>query len=146
MLSRHEQSNLWRNTLQKSFSGAVLQEDATADLVIIGAGFTGCSAALHAAEQGLKVRLLEARTVAHGGSGRNVGLVNAGLWLTPCTILAQLGKPAADRLNDVLMEGPRRVFDLIEKHAIACEATRAGTLHCAHSAAGLRDIKPKILS
>ncbi len=143
MRSRLDQNNLWHDTLEKTFSGGVLEEKVTADLVIIGGGFTGCSAALHAAGQGLKVRLLEARTIAYGGSGRNVGLVNAGLWLPPESIQAQLGKPAADRLNDALMAGPQRVFKLIEKHAIACEATRAGTLYCAHSAAGLKDIKER---
>ena len=64
---------------------------ASADLAIVGAGFTGLSAALHAAEQGLSVQVIEARRIGHGGSGRNVGLVNAGLWLPPDQVRAALG-------------------------------------------------------
>ncbi len=133
--------NLWRETARERVTAAPLGEDATADLVIIGGGFTGCSAALHAAERGLSVRLLEAETFAHGGSGRNVGLVNAGLWLPPEEIVAQLGEEAGAKLNQILAGAPDLVFSLIERHGIDCEAVRNGTLHCAHSPAGFRDLE-----
>ena len=83
---------------------------------------------------------LEAETIGHGGSGRNVGLVNAGLWLPPDDVEAALGREAGQRLNDALAGGPAYVFDLIARHAIACEATRAGTLHCAHARAGTDEL------
>ena len=119
------------------------EEQAVADLVVIGGGFTGCSAALHAAEQGAKVRLLEAETIGHGGSGRNVGLVNAGLWMPPDQVEATLGREAGAKLNAILAAAPDLVFSLIERHGIECEATRAGTLHCAHSVAGLRELEAR---
>lgn len=50
---------------------------------MIGAGFTGLAAALRLAERGASVVVLEARDIGYGASGRNVGLVNAGLWLPP---------------------------------------------------------------
>ncbi|MFT7757743.1 UNVERIFIED_CONTAM: FAD-dependent oxidoreductase, partial [Salmonella enterica subsp. enterica serovar Enteritidis] len=47
------------------------------DVAVIGAGFTGLSAALHLAETGTSVAVLDAVDIGYGGSGRNVGLVNA---------------------------------------------------------------------
>ena len=135
--------NLWRVTAQETFAAPPLDADATADLVVIGGGFTGCAAALHAATQGATVRLFEAGTIGHGGSGRNVGLVNAGLWLPPETVMAQMGAQAGSALLSVLAQAPSQVFDLIEREAIACEATRNGTLHLAHSPRGMHDLRER---
>ena len=52
-----------------------------------------------------------------------------------------LGKSQGDRLNLALADAPDVVFDLIAKHDIQCDATRNGTLHCAHSSKGLRDLQ-----
>jgi glycine/D-amino acid oxidase-like deaminating enzyme len=120
-----------------------LQGERATDLAIIGGGFTGLAAALAAAEEGAEVTLLEAETIGHGGSGRNVGLVNAGLWLAPDVVCATLGQAAGERLNAALAAAPGLVFDLIARHAIACEPVRAGTLHLAHAASGLRDLEAR---
>ena len=135
--------NLWRETAPEAFESAPLEGDAEADLVIVGGGITGTSAALHAAAEGLSVRLLEAETVGHGGSGRNVGLVNAGLWTPPDDIEQLLGTDAGARLNAELAAAPDLVFSLIERHGIACNAVRNGTLHCAHSAKGLAELQSR---
>ena len=142
MFDKTEQ-NLWRMTAGADLRTSPLDEDASADLVVIGGGFTGCSAALHAAERGAKVRLLEAETIGHGGSGRNVGLVNAGLWMPPDEVEEKLGREAGAKLNAVLAAAPDLVFALIERHGIKCEATRSGTLHCAHSATGLKELEAR---
>lgn len=134
---------LWRDTAQEPFNAPALQDECSADLVILGGGFTGCSAALEAAGQGADVVLLEAETIGHGGSGRNVGLVNAGLWLPPDQVCRQIGEKAGEHLNHVLSEAPDQVFGLIERHGIDCEATRAGTLHLAHSGRGLAQLESR---
>ncbi len=134
-------SILWRSSSREEVSAPPLDRDKTAGLIVIGGGFTGFSAALEAARRGVSVCLLEAETVGHGGSGRNVGLVNAGLWLPPDTIMAQMGDVAGQRLIDLLGAGPGEVFALIEREGIDCEATRKGTLHLAHSQDGLRDLE-----
>ena len=56
----------------------MLEGSETADVCIIGAGYTGLSSALHLAERGYKVIVLEAETVAFGASGRNGGHVGIG--------------------------------------------------------------------
>jgi len=134
-------SSLWSATCREEAGAIALDRDLDVDLAIVGGGFTGCSAALEAARLGASVALLEAHDIGHGGSGRNVGLVNAGLWLPPDDIAAALGQEAGERLVATLSEAPSRVFDLIERHAIDCEPRRAGTLHCAHAPSGARDLE-----
>ncbi|MBM3567041.1 MAG: FAD-binding oxidoreductase, partial [Alphaproteobacteria bacterium] len=124
-------SNLWDATGGADLDAPRLDGDIAADAAIIGGGFTGCSAALYLASKGARVCLLEAGAVGHGGSGRNVGLVNAGLWLPPEDVERAMGRAAGRRLNDALAAGPDLVFSLIETHRIVCDARRAGTLHVA---------------
>lgn len=132
-------SNLWSANSPPA-APPVVPGDVTADVAIIGGGITGLSAALHLAEAGVSVCLLEANRIGHGGSGRNVGLVNAGLWTPPEAVTAALGQEAGARLNGALAEGPQLVFDLIRQHRIDCAATRNGTLHCADNDRGLRNL------
>ncbi|GHG32665.1 NAD(P)/FAD-dependent oxidoreductase [Paracoccus aerius] len=135
--------NLWRVSTTVSQVAQPLPEDKSVDLVVIGGGFTGNSAALEAARRGASVAVLEARTVGHGGSGRNVGLVNAGLWIPPQEVIGIMGNAAGHKLMAALAEGPSRVWRIIEDAGIDCEATRNGTLHLAHSAAGVRNLQER---
>ncbi len=144
MAGRNSSQNLWHSTASELVNHAQLAEPITADLVIIGGGFTGCSAALHAAEAGAKVVLLEAHVVGHGASGRNSGYANAGLWTPPDDVEGLLGRQAGERLNMALAGSPKLVLDLIRKHGIACDAAHVGSLHLAHSAAGLRDLERRL--
>lgn len=132
--------NLWRASAVEEFQASPLRQDLSVDLAVIGGGFTGCSAALEAARQGASVALVEAQTIGHGGSGRNVGLVNAGLWLPPETVVAQIGAEAGHRLIAALGAGPGRVFALIAREGIDCEALNHGTLHLAHGPSGFADL------
>lgn len=133
--------NLWAVTAPACGSYARLEADIQADVAIIGGGYTGLSAALHLAEAGKSVVLLEARTMGYGGSGRNVGLVNAGLWTPPDEVEALIGETDGKKLNATLAGAPAFVMALIEEHGIDCELTKAGTLHCAHSAKGFTDLE-----
>ena len=136
-------SILWRASSREEVVAPPLDGDRHVDLAIVGGGFTGLSAALEAARRGASVCVLEAETFGHGGSGRNVGLVNAGLWIPPDTIVEELGEAAGRKLIDALGAGPGEVFALIEREGIECEATRKGTLHLAHSQAGLKDLEER---
>jgi len=121
-----------------SFSDAL---DATVDVAIVGGGFTGLSTALHCAEKGMSAHVLEAQQIGFGGSGRNVGLVNAALWLPPQDVRKQLGPTYGPRFVEQFGKAPEYVFSLIEKHQMRCEATRTGTLHAAHAPSGFRDLE-----
>jgi glycine/D-amino acid oxidase-like deaminating enzyme len=134
---------LWADTapappVLSSFKGV-----RKADIVIIGGGYTGLSAALHLAEKGTDTVLLEAEHIGFGGAGRNVGLVNAGLWLMPEDVIKIIGKKYGERVIKELGNSPDLVFDLIDKHGIECEAKRKGTLHCAHSSSGYKALRQR---
>src|SRR5215468_2566244 len=120
---------LWALTAPAAPETVPLAGELNVDVVVIGGGYTGISSALHLAEGGARVAVLEASDIGFGGSGRNVGLVNAGMWVMPDALTATLGQTFGERLIDLLGHGPQKVFDLIEKHGIDCEPERAGTLH-----------------
>jgi glycine/D-amino acid oxidase-like deaminating enzyme len=128
---------LWEASAPAAPPAPPLTGRVAVDVVVIGAGFTGLSAALHLAEGGRSVAVLEAAEIGFGASGRNVGLVNAGLWVLPERLPDRLGATCGTRLLKTLGDAPSLVFDLIERHGIACEALRRGTLHCALGASGL---------
>jgi glycine/D-amino acid oxidase-like deaminating enzyme len=131
---------LWAASAPPAPEASPLQGHATVDVAIVGAGYTGLSAALHLAEGGASALVLEANDIGFGGSGRNVGLVNAGMWVMPAALPERLGPVHGPRLLQRLGDGPSVVFDLIERHGIACEAVRQGTLHCAVGGSGFRGL------
>jgi len=142
-LTKPQLDNLWDDTGGESFSADALQEHVEADIVIIGGGYTGLSTALSAGERGAKAIVLEAHEVGFGGSGRNVGLVNAGLWLPPEQINDVLGPTIGNRLSSILGSAPDLVYGWIDKYGIQCDPVRAGTMHCAHSKSGLGEVNER---
>lgn len=108
-----------------------LQGKVTADVCIVGAGYTGLSAALHLAEAGYKVVLLEAHQVGWGASGRNGGQVGTGLNKDQAELEAMFGKTQAKALWDLSLEAVKLCKDLVHKHQIDCDL-QAGIIHADH--------------
>jgi glycine/D-amino acid oxidase-like deaminating enzyme len=115
--------------------------DHRADVAVIGAGYTGLSAALHLARSGAKVAVLERATIGYGGSGRNVGLVNAGLWLPPDDVAGMMPGNSGERLIALLGDAPSLVFQIVADYGIECEVVHSGTLHCAVGRDGARNLE-----
>ncbi|PBQ13234.1 FAD-dependent oxidoreductase, partial [Pseudomonas congelans] len=134
---------LWEQLTPQRPVSPALSGERSADVCIIGAGFTGLSAALRLLEGGKTVCVVEAHQVGHGGSGRNVGLVNAGTWVAPDELDKVLGSVEASRLNSELGAAPALVFATIDKYRIDCQDTRSGNLHMAHNAKGLADLRSR---
>ena len=97
---------------------APLQDDIDTDIVVIGAGITGSSAALHLAEAGHKVVQLEAGDLSCGGSGRAFGLVVPYGKHSESKIIRQFGPEQGERHIQALSEGPDLVRQRIETHTI----------------------------
>jgi len=133
--------SLWDYSSPEPTVSNPLNADIDVDVAIVGGGFTGVSTALHLRDKQVSCAVLEAQTVGYGGSGRNVGLVNAGLWLPPQDIRSKLGEHYGTELVRVLAQAPAYVLSLIDKYNIECEATRTGTIHAAHSPAGFKDLE-----
>jgi len=100
---------------------APLQGSVTADVVVLGAGIAGCSTALHLAQRGYRVVVLEARFVGYGASGRSGGQTIFGLAAGQQTLAAQVGKDDAKRLFDLSVEALDLTQSLIREHAIDCD-------------------------
>ena len=108
-----------------------LEGAITADVCIVGAGYTGLSAALHLAEAGYKVVLLEAHRVGWGASGRNGGQVGTGLNKDQAELESMFGKTQAKALWDLSLEAVNLCKELIHKYQISCDL-QAGIIHADH--------------
>jgi len=112
---------------------AKLEGDQTCDIVIIGGGFTGLSSALHLAERGYDVILLEAHRVGWGASGRNGGQVGSGQRREQDELEQMVGRDDAHKLWGIAEESKDVVKALIAKHNIQCD-WKPGILHADHRA------------
>ncbi len=108
-----------------------LTESVRADVAIVGGGYTGLSAALHLAEAGIDVVLVEANRIGWGASGRNGGQLHTGQRRDQDWLEEHLGADAARRLWTLAEEAKATTLDLIEKHAIACD-WRPGLIEAVH--------------
>jgi glycine/D-amino acid oxidase-like deaminating enzyme len=115
-----------------------LASDARADVCIVGGGFTGLSAALHLAQAGTEVMVLEAVEPGWGASGRNGGQVIPGLKLDPDEVERRLGPERGQRLVALAGGAADLVFALIGRHRIDCHAHRCGWIQAAHSSSALK--------
>ena len=139
------ENSLWGATAIPNPVNQRLEESLQTDVLIVGGGFTGLSCALHLAEQGVSVVLLEARSIGFGGSGRNAGLVNAGVWQNPDHVVNELGEAAGSRFNLALRDAPALVFELVRRFEMSCEANQTGTINIAHSKPDLAQLEARCL-
>lgn len=123
--------SLYTDTAHPAPSTPSLDTDRTVSVAIVGAGFAGLSAALHLAEMGVDVSVLEANEPGWGASGRNGGQVNPGLKFNPDELLSRFGGDLGRRMIDMAWGGPDFTFDLIRRLGIDCDARQNGTLRAA---------------
>jgi glycine/D-amino acid oxidase-like deaminating enzyme len=133
--------SLYADTAQPPPATPPLAGDRGASIAIVGGGFTGLSAALHLAEAGVDVVVLEANEPGWGASGRNGGQVNPGLKHDPDTICADFGPGLGARMVALSGNAPSFVFNLIQRHQIACSALQSGTLRAAITARAAKQVK-----
>ena len=114
-----------------------------ADLVVVGGGYTGLSTALHAAEAGLSVVLLEGQRIGWGASGRNGGQMIPGMRWGIVELADQFGEDRAARLVALANEAGKMVRARIARHQIACDL-RDGHFHAAARPAHLEDMKREL--
>ncbi|GGE47254.1 oxidoreductase [Halopseudomonas oceani] len=100
---------------------AQLQGVLDADVCIVGAGFTGLSAALELAEAGRSVIVLEAEDVGWGCSGRNGGQINPGVACDHARVVRELGETDARRVWQLGVDGVDLLRDRVERHGIDCD-------------------------
>lgn len=110
------------------------------DICVVGAGFTGISAALHLAEQGQSVVVLEAARVGFGASGRNGGQLVNSYSRDMDVIEAKYGDETARALGSMAFEGNRIIRSRIAQYEIACDL-KEGNLFAACNARQLEGLR-----
>ncbi|MAR71050.1 MULTISPECIES: FAD-binding oxidoreductase [unclassified Halomonas] len=117
-----------------------LEGEVSCDVCVVGAGFTGISAALHLAEQGLKVVVLEAARVGYGASGRNGGQIVNSYSRDMDVIEDKYGADTARALGDMAFEGNRIIRERIARYDIQCDL-REGNLFAACNERQLKGLR-----
>ena len=133
-------NSLWTATANRMPDFPPLEGATKTDVVVVGGGFSGLSTALHLAEAGVQVTLLESQQPGWGASGRNGGQINVGLKDAPSVIRKKFGDEYGNRMIEMSGKAGDLVFDLIEKHKIQCDAIRPGWLRAAHNQKNLTDL------
>ncbi|WP_088559393.1 NAD(P)/FAD-dependent oxidoreductase [Arboricoccus pini] len=128
--------SLYAETARAALPTPPLPGDRSTDVAIVGGGFTGLSTALHLAQQGVDVTLIEASEPGWGASGRNGGQVNPGLKHDPSAVIKDHGEALGRRMIELSGGAPARVFDIVRRHQIQCEVAETGTLRAAFNRPG----------
>lgn len=119
-----------------------LDGEVSADVCVVGAGFTGLSAAVDLAERGYRVVVLEAEKVGWGASGRNGGQIVNGLNASLETITRRYGQGAGDFVATVVQEGGQIVRERVARYGIDCDL-KDGQLFTAFTARQMRELEAK---
>jgi glycine/D-amino acid oxidase-like deaminating enzyme len=136
--------SLWHAVGRNRRERPALERALDVDLAIVGSGFSGLSTALHTAEKGISVAVLEAEIIAWGATGRNAGFIVPNFAKRdPNDIIAQLGPERGERLVDFAASSADLVFDLIRRHGIECDAVQSGWIQPAHSQAALEKTRSR---
>jgi len=122
--------NYWLTTVEMPISPGQ-QLPGTSDVAIIGAGFTGLSAALALAKRGAKVVVLESETIGWGASSRNGGMVLTGLKLGVNELISKYGRELTRRMYAASLETIDCVERITKQEGIDCDFARTGHLEVA---------------
>ncbi|MDR3505294.1 MAG: FAD-binding oxidoreductase [Acidocella sp.] len=133
-------NNYYHATRRVDFAADTLAGDITVDAAIIGGGITGVSAALHLAERGYSVALLEAQDIGWGASGRNGGQVLPGFGCSLHKLKHLTDAATTKRLWDMSLEAVDLLHSQIARFAIPADPVR-GYLHAAIKPRQVRDLR-----
>ncbi len=125
-----QELNYWLTTVPMPASPAQALPES-ADVAIIGAGFTGLSAALALAKRGVNVVVLESETLGWGASSRNGGMVLTGLKLGVNELISRYGREISRRMYAASLESIATVERIVKDENIACDFARTGHLEVA---------------
>jgi len=142
-LSEQNIRNYYTSSAPEEPLRPALEGEHEFDVVVIGGGIAGCSAALHLAERGFKVALLEARQAGFGASGRSGAQFIFGYACGQDRIERLAGEGDARTLWKITAEGLDLVRELVARHRIDCELSW-GQMHVALKERQARDLREEV--
>jgi glycine/D-amino acid oxidase-like deaminating enzyme len=125
------EQNYWLTIAQMPGTDAMRPLPRRVDVAVIGAGFTGLSAARTLAQRGAKVAVLESETIGWGASSRNGGMVLTGLKLGVNQLISKYGRELTRRMYAASLETIDCVERIIREEVIDCDFSRCGHLEVA---------------
>jgi glycine/D-amino acid oxidase-like deaminating enzyme len=123
--------NYWLTTTEFPITDASRSLPEIVDVAVIGAGFTGLSAARTLAKRGARVAVLEAETIGWGASSRNGGMVLTGMKLGVNKLISMYGRELTQRMYAASLATIDCVEQIIEEERIECDFSRCGHLEVA---------------
>src|SRR3989442_11597045 len=126
-----KEANFWLTTVEmpKTDPGQPLPQSA--DVAVIGAGYTGLSAARTLAKRGARVAVLEAETIGWGASSRDGGMVLTGLKLGVNKLISMYGRERTQLMYAASLASIDCVEQIVREEAIDCQFSRCGHLEVA---------------
>tara|TARA_R110002096_G_scaffold329093_7_gene523248 strand:+ start:11170 stop:12480 length:1311 start_codon:yes stop_codon:yes gene_type:complete len=119
-----------------------LKGDHQIDICVVGAGYSGLSTALHLAEKGYKVAIIEGARVGWGASGRNGGQIVNGLNASLQTIRKRYGQDTANFVAGLVQEGGNIIRERVKTYDIACDL-KQGNIFTGLTAAHMRELEAR---
>ena len=138
-MSPEEPLSYYRASANPHDAYPALDGDLAVDVCVVGAGYTGLSAALDLAKAGYTVAVLEAKTVGYGASGRNGGQICTGYNSDIEKLAKRIGKEDAEKASRIADEAVDLVRQRVEDHKIDCDL-KWGYLHVAAKDRQLADL------
>jgi glycine/D-amino acid oxidase-like deaminating enzyme len=126
-----QEHNYWLTTAEFPVVDAARQLPEAVDVAVIGAGFTGLSAARTLAKRGAKVAVLESETTGWGASSRNGGMVLTGVKLGVNQLISRYGRELTQRMYAASLATIDCVEQIVREEAIDCDFSRCGHLEVA---------------
>ena len=126
-----QERNYWLTTAEMPAIDGSHPLPEVVDVAVIGAGFTGLSAARTLAKRGAKVAVLESETLGWGASSRNGGMVLTGMKLGVNQLISKYGRELTRRMYAASLATIDCVEQIVNEEAIACDFARSGHLEVA---------------
>src|SRR6202162_5555261 len=121
----------WQDTVTMPAGEASAPLPERIDVAVIGAGFTGLSAARTLAQRGAKVAVLESETIGWGASSRNGGMVLTGMKLGVNHLISMYGRELTQRMYAASLATIDCVEQIVSQEAIDCDFSRCGHIEVA---------------
>ena len=126
-----QEQNYWLTTTELPKTDPARPLPDSVDVAVIGAGFTGLSAARTLAKRGAKVAVLESETIGWGASSRNGGMILTGLKLGVNTLVSRYGRERTARMYAASLATIDSVEQIVREEALDCDFSRCGHLEVA---------------